>query len=605
MRRAHWVPENKVTRIPRHFIYLDAEATQQPARIGVVQSFRLAVAMSERRRNHHTDETVREWCETLDVETLWDWVDLRCKVRERTVLVAHKLDYDMRITDAVRQLVERGWECVTLRLDSAQVFAHFRCRGRSLMLVDSLSWLNAGLEKLAPMVGMSKLDLPAWNDSDEAWFARCRRDVEILAECYGTLMRWVRTDDLGNWKPTGAGQAWAAYRHRFMRTRILVHEDDDARTAEREAAWAGRCEAWRHGRLVGGPWTEWDYTTAYARIGVECEVPVQLLGEQSYAQTRRSFGEVPHRALLTECVVRTEVPTVPARNDGHVLWPIGEFRSTLWDHEIAMAVEHGAHVAPMRTWVYKTAPALRPFCEWVLSLVEDRTDETHALVRMAAKHWSRALIGRFGSRWASWEDIGTADHDSLELGYVIGPGVTEPFRYMQVGRRIMRQGATEDAPDAVPAIMSWVMAEARCRLWRAAQVAGVEHVAYMDTDSLLVDPEGTSRLTRAALSGFRVKSVWDTGVVHGPRQIELHGVLRAAGIPRGAVKVAPDTWIADTWEQIGTSVARGAPDMVRIVPRLSKLKGTDRRRRKLPGGLTEPCRLSLPLDWAKANTRSA
>ena len=31
---------------------------------------------------------------------LWEWIDQRCQKRARTVLVAHNLAYDLRISDA-------------------------------------------------------------------------------------------------------------------------------------------------------------------------------------------------------------------------------------------------------------------------------------------------------------------------------------------------------------------------------------------------------------------------------------------------------------------------------------------------------------------------
>ena len=45
----------------------------------------------------------------------------------------------------------------------------------------------------------------------------------------------------------------------------------------------GRCEAWQWGTLSEGPYVEWDFRSAYCQIGVECDVPTQLLGELSSA----------------------------------------------------------------------------------------------------------------------------------------------------------------------------------------------------------------------------------------------------------------------------------------------------------------------------------
>lgn len=87
------------------------------------------------------------------------------------------------------------------------------------------------------------------------------------------LLSYIGENDLGNWQPTGSGMAYATWRHKYLDHKVLVHDDADALTAERTAMHTGRAEAWRHGRVTGGPWTEIDMCNAYCRIGAECDLP--------------------------------------------------------------------------------------------------------------------------------------------------------------------------------------------------------------------------------------------------------------------------------------------------------------------------------------------
>lgn len=585
-RRAHYVPHNAVTRVPRSFVYLDSEAHNHATRTGTLQTFRCAVAAHDARHHHRDGWKDREWLQTLDPRELWEWVDGRTSPKSRTVLVAHNLSYDARICDAFGILPALGWDLKWVQLDGKTTTATWTRDGRTLSMVDSLSWVPLPLDRIGALVDMRKFQLPAWRDTDQAWLARCRRDVEILGEAWRRLMSFVRDDDMGNWKPSGSGQAWAAYRHQHLTHAVLVHEDDDAREAERDAAWAGRAEAWTHGRARGGPFTEWDYSSAYARIGAECEIPVKLIGGTERATLAQYEKATRRYAVLARCHVSCDTPTTPARIDGRVCWPIGEFESVLWENEIELARAHGARVQVDRMWWYKREPALASFCQWVLATIDPTNTATDPVVAACVKHWGRSLVGRFGARFSTWAECGEAPWTDVALGRVFDASTGERYELLHVGRSLRRRTAVEDGPDAVPSVMSWVMAECRVRLWRVMQAAGLSNVVYVDTDAVIVNAAGHDRLLRAAVPGLRVKGQWNAVTVHGPRQIELGGELRASGVPRRSVKVAPDRWEGEVWADMSRSLSVGEADAVRITPRSFTVRGIDRRRTHNDDGTT-------------------
>lgn len=586
--RAHWLRHNQVTRIPRAFIYFDSEASQRAVQGSKVQTFRLAVAAMDRRAHHADAWREREWGTFTSPSDLWTWVDARCQVKARTIMVAHNVGYDLRITDALRELTKRGWRLQGIRLDATQAWCSWKHEGRTLVVCDSHSWLALPLQRIGRLLELPKLDLPPWDDTEEAWTARCHRDVEIVADAYRRILEWVRRDDLGNWRPTGAGQSWSAFRHRFMDHDILCHEDEEARAAEREAAWTGRCEAWRWGKLRGGPFYEWDYSTAYARIGAECEVPTRLLGRIARPELDRLRALPSHRTYVAECRVSTDVPTVPTRHGERIVWPVGEFTTTLWGTEVELALAHGAELDLTRAWWYETTPALRRFCQWCLGMLGDELGDVDPIVKAAIKHWSRALIGRFGARWSEWELVGEAGESDVSLGWWGNGDTGERWRMLHVGTQLRREGERHDCADSVPSVMSWVTAECRRRIYEAAELAGIAQVAYLDTDSLIVDRAGHQALQAASIPGLRVKAEHGTLEVLGPRQIITGGELRASGVPRTAVRVDRERWEAEVWSGLASSIESGEPSSVRITPRMVRLRGTDHRREHLSGGRTAP-----------------
>lgn len=583
-----FIRHNKGSRRPRCWVYLDAEAWRTPVTAGEEQTFRLAVAghecdSHELRGRHRSEEEVFD-----DTAALWAWITSRTRTNSRTVVVVHNLAYDLRVTAGLRHLADDGWELKLVKLDPGSAWAGFKKGSRSLLLVDSLSWLAKNLDHLGGLVDIPKPALPRDDDSREAWVIRCRADVAILRECWTRVLAFLDDEEAGNWRPTGAGQSWSHWRHRFYTHKVLVHGQDRPRELEREAAWAGRCEAWRHGDLGAGPWVEWDYTAAYAAIARDHDLPARMvrmsanLGFTAWDRWRRTW------AVLSRVTVTTDRPTVPTSGPRGIVWPTGRFTTTLWDNEVAMAVSEGAQVEIGESWAYSTAPVLKAWAEWVMAWLEAPPGTVDEVARLVVKGWSRALIGRFGCRYSSWEPWGTAVDDDVKL-WRAGDGDTGGrFRVLQLGTDLWRDTEMVDDPRGCPQVMSWVMAQSRCDLWGAMRAAGLENVAYVDTDSLIVDPAGHRRLQRAGIAGLRPKSTYRSLVVLGPRQIIANSRLRAAGVSSAAVQTGASTWETEIWDRLAGSLTRGQFDRVTVRKRRVQLTGVDNRRRHLADGETAP-----------------
>ena len=595
----HFIRPNEANRYPRRIVCLDTEARIRETRKYERQTFRLAVASFDLIDPATMEPRKSELTTVFEPEHLWEWITAKCKSKSRTVCFAHNLSYDLRISDGLRILHSLGWELTFLTLDTNRTVARFRKRGASLLLVDLSSWFPAPLDRVGDRVGIKKVPLPSQTASETDWAKRCIRDVEITREAALRLLKWLESNDLGSFRLTGPAQAMAAYRHRFMpRNSMLVHRDPDALAAERRAVWAGRCEVWRHGEVKGKLY-EWDYRLAYLTIARETYLPIRLRGVLEDPSVQNVLRLSKSRCVLSDVTITTECPTVPTKSPDGICWPVGTFHTTLWDNELRLALTNGARCEVYKAWVYMRWPALTDWANWLLGLLANDGLPPDDLMRLMLKDWARSLVGRFGSRWPEWQKIAKLPDSKLELLPYLDKETGETGAYLQNGHDWFERSGYIEAPDSMPAVMGYIMAEARCRLWASMQAVGFENLVYVDTDSLVVNEAGNSMLAEVFPNtkpeNLISKAEYKRGLFLGPRQIQLNTELRVAGLPKSAIQKGPRSFEAVVWEGLPESIRSGHPSEVRIYRRHVTVKGSDKRRKHLPGGLTAP-RVAQP-EW--------
>lgn len=582
----HWIEPSIASRAPHCWVYLDTETQAATVAAGERQTWRLGVTCHDHQGRERGLWRDPEWAVHDSPRALWEWVDAKCPRAGRCVVVAHNAGFDLRISDAFAQLDALGWRLDQLRPDRESVSARWRRGKQTIQVADTFAWWPCPLATIGADLGIDKLPLPGVLADADTWTARCVRDVLILQSAWRELLAWLWSEDLGSWQATGAGQAWSAWRRRWYTDTVLVGGDPTVRALERRACWAGRCEAWQHGRRYGQPYEEWDYQTAYLAVMATCEVPTVHLG-RLWAPPLAEVGRlaVSHAVLCHVDVVTTE-PVLPAEGPDGIVWPVGAFESVCWENELAAAIAAGAQVTVRRAEIYERAPALAAFARWVEDRIVTQEVPVSPLVYRTLKHWSRALVGRFGVRYSTWEPYGEAGRAQPLLGYLVTDDGANVTRLLTIGDECLIESGLVEGDNAVPAIMGWIMAECRVRLWAAMLAAGLDHVVYVDTDGLIVDRTGAWRLARAHLPGLRRKGRYRQVQVYGPRQLVLGGELRAAGVPRRATRVSARRWEGEVWPRLASSLAAGDVAAVTVARRPFTLGGTDHRRRHVARGRT-------------------
>lgn len=585
---------------PRKHVFLDTEATVRPGHGGLEQRWALAVTTFVKvdRKDRWQIGATTDW---TDPAAMWAKIHAYALGGGRTIVWAHNLPYDLRISRALEHLPLLGYTLQGIVLERTAAWASFQYinpdtdEASTLMCCDLASWINQPLAVIAGDLEMKQLPHDFATGDPAGLLARCRQDVAITLAAVRELLTFTRTHELGPFRPTGAGQAYAAWRRRFISCPVYVHDDTIALAHERRAMWTGRCEAWRHGTIDEPGIAEWDLRLAYCHIAAECPVPVALIRETGPLTWLEYTRLVRSGAVLADVRITTTTPIVPTADDDTIHWPTGTFTTILWNPELTQAAAQGAHIEIRRAWIYRTGPALADFATWILNGLGPAVDRDQLVTPLQArllKHWSRAAVGRMALRYQRWERFGWADDLDLRLGQIIDHDTGTVTDELRVGHDVMTLAEMCEADQSTPMVTGWVMSEARRRLWALMRTAGLPDVIYVDTDSIITTAQGDARLHRAQLAGDAYSLVRKTSirrlVVTGPRNLEVESVRRLAGVPTRAHRTGPLTYEGEVWTSVKTSMRSGTMDHVLVSPRTYTLDPHDPRRTHHPDGTTSP-----------------
>lgn len=586
---AHYIRENKAAYVPRRLVIVDSESHSDITPTGETQTWRCGAAQFIHWTGRgHIHRDTRAY---TSPDTLWSDIGDFTRPKQRTVLYTHNLPFDIRITQALRLLPEQRWNLAAIRIANQGAWSRWTRDKASLTLCDSTSLFPVTLYTIGKMRGQRKLALPDTEDIG-LWMDRCIRDVEILADTMVEYFNWLRTGVAGNWQLTGAGQAWAHWRHAHYTHPVLVHADDEATSAERRAMWTGRAEAFRWGLDYETPIFEWDWQNAYPRIARDHNMPVALVAtakRQSVASLRQLMDRY---IVLADVEVNTNEPIVPTRHNDRILWPIGQFETTLWDPELRLLVDSSAQVRIQRVWLYRRAPALKQWASWILQELHRDGMPEQRWGNVLLKHWSRALIGRFATQYQNWELFGIDPSTNVLVGDMHDRDTGQDMEFMQVGHEVHVMTGLTEGDDSCPQITSYIMSVARQKLWTAMETVGLSNVLYVDTDSIVVNTKGNAVLRhlvgRGMFNGLRLKSRARGYEIFGPRTAVIGGEEKLSGIPRNSIRMDQERWKGEVWTSFERAIRSGEWDRVSIRPRSFSVKWNEHRRSRVNDGRTAP-----------------
>lgn len=394
----------------------------------------------------------------------------------------------------------------------------------------------------------------------------CNRIAAFVREMVAALKR----NELGSLKDTVGSQSYFSFKRSGKTNLMECHNNVRAINLESDSLYGGRCESFRLGRIKGAVY-HLDVSSMYQFCARESVAPVALVGQNdnlgygNQEQLGEGFG------LIADVTLHTEEPAYPYRDTerGCTIYPVGVFRTALAGPELLDAIAHDRVLRWHRAAWYEMQPALRKHMSRLLALKERYTgnDDMQAWIKLLGN----CLIGKFASKDRKWVDFNSDNpHGKWDIWYEH----TEKdkwYRCRSISGYTQREIAAGWSYDAIPAVASWVCSAARVRLLNLIRCATWEDTLYCDTDALMVNQSGYSRLSesgwiRDGEPGYlRAKNVSEEVEIHGIKAYDEEGRSVRAGRPLSVARAGVGEtryWI--NRDTLGGSQERRQPQALRV-----------------------------------------
>lgn len=470
---------------------------------------------------------------------LIDAIGAAARPKQRAVFVTVDLYALVRYLDGGQALTDAGWQVTRYWFAEARKGAYIQAKrgAQSILLLDLLNYFRDGDAEISTLLGE---DAP--KDAEERGGQRSvGRDARQRAQAYYHAFRdWQRflaDNDLGNPARTLAGQAFNAFRHRFMGHDIYLHTLHYVDRLERDAYHGGWNECLYRGEVERYCYLL-DINSSYPYVMRSGLYPTKLVAhEVGHFDLKALYRRLKTYAAIARVDLEIDQPHYLVRHLDRLIRPVGQFTTVLTTPDLKRALEAAEVVRVHEVALYEQAPLFREFVTWGWETRRKHLDEGNPTWAYLAKILLNSLYGKFGQRQRTVAVDRTCDPRHFDSGLVFRSGECY-LQWRAFGREQWFSMSEWTSFNAFPAVAAHVTAYARQTLADYLWQAGPDNVYYVDTDSLLVNAAGFGNLRTHLgpnLGQLKVVAEGNGATVRDIKDYDIGGRSKRKGVPQEAV----------------------------------------------------------------------
>lgn len=579
MRQSHFIKLNHNAETPSQFIYFDTETKSLPVSFdndGKVLSVKakliLGWAVYERFNKENGNYTHEREKKFYTSKQFWEWVfGLEVREKSKVYIFAHNMGgFDLMVVEFAKYLTEAGYECKRAVLNCPPTILQYYNADtkRTLVFLDSLNFYRESLKDLGKAVGIEKLDMPKGKNVDmEKMSVYCRNDVEILRQAMHKFFEFRVVHDLGSFRTTTPSQALTCFRHRFMKEDSLFCDNNkDSLELARKSYHGGRTEAFYLGKETGEFYIL-DINSMYPFVMSDKLFPTKL-----YTVVKHDISINDLEGWLKEFFVIADIDVLAKENkypaideNKRLIFPIGRIKNAvLCSPEIV--IEDVIRVNKVA--LYERELIFEDYVKYWYALKNQYKIEGNTSFYHLTKLFLNSLYGKFGQSGYVFETVEKdcpIEEYSIEKVFDVVTGKSFTQRVFGGIKQIEKREA--ESSDSIPSIASAVTSYARKYLdvlIRKANGSNVQYnTYYVDTDSLLVNPQGYKNLKEhigEELGQLKVEKRIDYINIRGLKDYELDKIEKIKGIRLSSdttEKIGDNKYIQDRFRSLKGALREG------------------------------------------------
>lgn len=594
---AHVIQDNKGNDYPNHIMFVDTETTERKVgkhqsqldlKFGIACYYRPAKGDRASARKYHTFKARRQFFRFMfdhsySGQTLY--------------VVAHNAAFDWKVLAGFKALKKDGWTLAKLITVGVRNIWTFRKEKKKIVVIDNMNIFATSLAALGKSLGFPKMDMPKEGDPFPAWEEYCKRDVDVMVRAWEVWQQFLSEHDLGNFGMTLASQAFNAYRHRFMPTKIYIHANEHAVKLERESYHGGRTEAFRLGVLPVENYYYLDVNSMYPAQMRKEKYPTRLSSILFNLDIRALARFIDRQCVIARVVVDVPEPVFSVVANNRLIFPVGKFETVLSTRELKYALKHSYIKEVKEAAIYDCAPLFRSYVDFFYRKRLEYKSQSNDTFAFCCKLLLNSLYGKFGQRQEIWKKLEEVDSDEVKVWEEYDMDERRWRNYRLLSGILEEKEGFKEGFNSFVAVASHVTADARMDLWGKMQKVGLSNVLYVDTDSIFTNEEGYRRAgiikSDNSLGNLSLKRRNEHLAIHGAKDYVFGDETVIKGIRRGAIEVSPSTYSQTRFEGLKGAWRAGRLDRQMIASVEKRLTRQYHKGNVTAGGIIVPFTLTL------------
>lgn len=592
----HILKGNKANYVPNRLCFVDTETiSHQTSKDLYKQKLVLGWACYIRVRKD-TKNDLEDWFKFTHESQFWRWIENKTASKTVTYIFAHNFEFDYRVLKGFKRAKDKGWEIEHWIIDNDLFIVTLNKDGARIKLISTTNYFRMRLKKIGKSIGLKKLIMPKGIKNDKLTSEYCYRDVEIIRKLMLDYIELLKRERLGCFRPTIASQALSAYRHRFMTHEIFIHDNLDCRRLEIDSYKGGRTECFYVGEIKNRKRYKLDVNSMYASIMQKNEFPVKLVEYVEIASLDDLFLNMDLYGVIAEVRIKIDKNAIGYR-DERLMFPIGDFWTVLTSPELEWVLNNGWILEVKRMAYYHTEPI---FEKWVTEMYKIRMKYKKAgnhAFEFLIKTYMNSLYGKFAETLKENIEIGNTTDENNSYRMVSEDGKKRCLIRILNNKIYEVAKSLEGREHTLVSISSFVTAYARLDMWDYIEIAGIENVEYMDTDSLFVNYKGLCKLKKhiddTKIGMLKLEDTTNYMDIRTEKDYTWGKKNVIKGIKKKAKQIAPNVFEQIQFEKFATALRKQRLDDYYIKTITKTLKRERKKNILLPNGRTTPYQLTV------------